>query len=69
MKLEEIVEHLIKDCEMNIKVAEDGDYITINYETIKKLEKVKTLEDLLKIFDKDYILWHFDLNSLEEIKC
>jgi hypothetical protein len=72
MKLEEIVEHLIRDCEKNIEEARDDDtlfdYITSNYETIKELEKVKTVKDLLKVFDEDYILSHFDLNSIEEIE-
>jgi hypothetical protein len=74
MKLEEIVEHLIRDCEKNIKdtikIGDDTlfDYITSNQEAIEELEKVKTVKDLLEIFDENYIIEHFGLNSIEEIE-
>jgi len=32
------------------------------------LEEVKTVKELLKVFDEDYILPHFELNSIDEIE-
>jgi hypothetical protein len=66
--LVDIIEHLIEDCEKNIEETNDKDDTISNYETIKALERVKTLKGLLRIFDKDYILSHFDLNSIKEIE-
>ncbi|MFQ6052491.1 MAG: hypothetical protein ACE5K4_12490 [Candidatus Hydrothermarchaeota archaeon] len=68
MKLSKIVEHLIDDCQKNIEETEDKEYIISNYEAIKELEKVKTVKELLKVFDEDYILPHFELNSIKEIE-
>jgi uncharacterized protein with ACT and thioredoxin-like domain len=68
MKITKIVEHLINDCQKNIENENDKEYIIANFETIKQLQKVKTKKDLLKIYEKEYILDHFNLKNLNEIE-
>ena len=68
--LSEVISTLIDDCEKNIEemnTETDRDYIENNLETIKELEKVKTTQDLLEIFDEEYILSRFGIESLEYI--
>ena len=69
-KVNEVISTLIDDCEKNIEemnTETDRDYIENNLETIKELEKVKTTQDLLEIFDEEYILSRFGIESLEYI--